>query len=83
MIPQGVRDLRNQVAKLHPRHAHQFGYCKQSHISSIVIGRANRGLVTEAKATTGGGCIACDRNEEEECNALAASQPTTGAIWPE
>jgi hypothetical protein len=50
MISQGVCYLRNQVAKLHPRHAHQFSYCKQSHISSIVIGRANRRLVTEAKA---------------------------------
>jgi hypothetical protein len=40
-------------------------------VSSIVIGRANRGLVTEARAMEEG-CIACDRNEEEECFALAA-----------
>jgi len=31
----------------------------------------------------GGGCIACDWNEEEECAALAAMQPTNGATWPQ
>ena len=39
-----------------------------------------------------GGCIACDGNGEDECvlsaevlakvEALAAMQPTNGAIWP-
>src|SRR6266566_3893079 len=35
--------------------------------SSIVFGRANRALLAEAHSDGGGGCIACDRNEEEEC----------------
>jgi hypothetical protein len=30
----------------------------------------------------GGGCIACDRNEEEECAALAPIKPRNGAFWP-
>jgi hypothetical protein len=30
----------------------------------------------------GGGCIACDRNEEEECAALAPIKPRKGARWP-
>jgi hypothetical protein len=28
------------------------------------------------------GRIACDRNEEEECKALAATEPTQGVRWP-
>src|SRR5258705_4650797 len=35
------------------------------------------------QSNVGGGCIACDRNEEEECCALAAIKPTNGAKWPE
>jgi hypothetical protein len=35
--------------------------------TSIVFDRANRGLLAEAPCSGGGGCIACDRNEEEEC----------------
>src|SRR5258708_5819521 len=31
----------------------------------------------------GGGCIACDRNEEEECFSTCGHQPTNGAIRPE
>ncbi len=31
----------------------------------------------------GGGCIAYDQNGVEECGALAAIQPTSGARWPE
>jgi hypothetical protein len=33
--------------------------------------------VREATATGRGGCIACDRNEEEECSALAAMSQRT------
>ena len=43
-------------------------------VASIVFGRANRGLLAEAPCSGGGGCIACDRNEEEEC---FSAQPRT------
>src|SRR5258708_4288203 len=36
-------------------------------VASIVFVRANRGLLAEAPCSGGGGCIACDRNEEEGC----------------
>src|SRR5712672_1441606 len=36
-------------------------------VASIVFDRANRGLLAEAHGDGGGGCIACNRNEEEEC----------------
>src|SRR5713101_5575129 len=52
-------------------------------LASIVFGRANRGLLAEAPCSGGGGCIACDRNEEEECFSTCGHQPTNGANWPE
>ena len=42
-------------------------------VASIVFDRANRGLLAEAPCSGGGGCIACDRNEEEECLHLRPS----------
>jgi hypothetical protein len=51
-------------------------------ISSVFIGRANRGLVRRPLSDGGGGCIACDRNEEEECYLLAAIKQTNGAKRP-
>jgi hypothetical protein len=36
-------------------------------VACIVFDRANRGLLAEAPCDGGGGCIACDRNEEKEC----------------
>src|ERR1700730_15657513 len=52
-------------------------------VASIVFDRANRGLLAEAPCSGGGGCIACDRNEEEECFSTCGHQPTNGANWPE
>jgi hypothetical protein len=52
-------------------------------VASIVFGRANRGLLAEAPCSGGGGCIACDRNAEEECFSTCGHQPTNGANWPE
>lgn len=35
-------------------------------VSSVLLDRANRGLLVEVVCTGSGGCIACNRNEEEE-----------------
>jgi hypothetical protein len=51
-------------------------------VASISFGRANRGLLAEALCDGGGGCIACDRNEVEECFSTCGHQPTNGANWP-
>jgi hypothetical protein len=50
--------------------------------TSIVFDRANRGLLAEAPCAGGGGCIACDRNEVEECFSTCGHEPTNGANWP-
>jgi len=47
--------------------------------SSIVFGRANRALLAEAHSDGGGGCIACDRNEEEECFSTHLEHGSTAA----
>jgi hypothetical protein len=46
--------------------------------SRLLIGRAHRGLLAKAPVPKEAGRIACDRNEEEECEALADVTPTRG-----
>jgi hypothetical protein len=71
-IPQDGRDTRQQIAKLNPRQAHQFSYRKHSH-SFLHRYRPRQSRPCDGRQSDGGGgCIACDRNEEEECFALAA-----------
>jgi hypothetical protein len=45
---------------------------------SFVFDRDHRGLLAKAPEPKEAGRIACDRNEEEECAALAAATPTRG-----
>src|SRR5258708_29733812 len=52
-------------------------------VASIIFGRANRGLLAGGPCSGGGGCIACDRNEEKECVSTCGHQATNGANWPE
>jgi hypothetical protein len=52
-------------------------------ISSIFFGRANRGLLVEARAPEEAGASLATATERTSAPALAAMQPTKGAIWPE
>ena len=58
---QGVGDPDPQIDQFDPRQAQQLVYVSTRIVSSIVFGRANRGLLVEAPCSGGGGCIACDR----------------------
>ncbi|GLS22048.1 hypothetical protein GCM10007874_50650 [Labrys miyagiensis] len=40
-------------------------------VSSFVSGQDRHGLLAEGRSSAGDGCIACDRNGEEECRAAA------------
>jgi Protein of unknown function (DUF3768) len=71
-IPQDSRDTRQQIAKLNPRQAHQFSYRKHSHNFLHRYRPRQSRPCDGGQSDGGGGCIACDRNEEEECFALAA-----------
>jgi hypothetical protein len=50
---------------------------------SFVFDRAHRGLLAKAPVPKEASRIACDRNKEEECEALAADAPTRGVQWPQ
>jgi hypothetical protein len=48
---------------------------------SFVFDRANRGLLAKAPIPKEAGRIACDRNEEKECAALAAAAPKALGLY--
>jgi hypothetical protein len=57
-------------------------------VASIALDRTNRGLLAEALGAGGGGRIARDRNEVEEClpgeaGSTCGHQPPNGATRPE
>jgi hypothetical protein len=83
-IRQHVGDFRRELAKLDLRTGASARLLSAlSLFPPSFFGRANRGLLTEAKATEEAGASACDRNEEEERVTLAAMQRTNGAKRPE
>jgi hypothetical protein len=74
------RNPLGKIAKFVARQVHQFADCpghRFLHRLTAPIAAFGRG-----PCDGGGGCIACDRNEVEECPCTCIHEPTTGATRP-
>ena len=82
MVRQRHRDLAFETAKFGPCQLHQLAQCQHAHCFLHCFPAAPIAAFWWRPCSGGGGCIACDRNEVEECAALAPTQPTNGAKRP-